>query len=122
MFSMTEFLLFIFGCIGVTAIIVDGEIFRPLKEKLKEKVPKWIDDLWNCYQCTGFWVGIFFGFLLNCRYLESIGDFGHIFLLGGASSATSYFYALYLTYLEANSMIPFNDYSSEENQNNGGNN
>jgi len=37
-----------------------------------------------------------------------------LILHGGLASAASYFYALYLTYLEANSMVQFNDYPASE--------
>lgn len=120
--TMVDFLVFLIGCIGLTSIIVDGEIFKPLKDFLQNKIPDFFINLLNCYQCTGFWVGIIFGILLQYKYLDSVSDFAFVFLLGGLSSAASYFYALYLTYLEANSMVQFNDHSSEENQSDGGNN
>jgi len=120
--SMVDFLVFLFGCIGITSIIVDGEIFKPIKDYIENKVPKFINTLLNCYQCSGFWVGIIFGVFLQYKYLNSFSDFAYLFLLGGLSSAASYFYALYLTYLEANSMVQFNDYSNENNNSDGGNN
>lgn len=97
--------LFCFGSIGVTHIIVDGEIFRPVKEFLSKKGPVFLNKLLSCYQCTGFWVGIFFCIFLYCDLSNLIKSFVYLFLAGGASSCLSYFWALLLTYLEANSII-----------------
>ena len=112
--NMIDFLVFLFGCIGITSIIVDGEIFKPIKDFIQNKVPEFINTLLNCYQCSGFWVGIIFGFCLEYKNLNNFSAFAYLFLLGGLSSASSYFYALYLTYLEANSMVQFNDYPNED--------
>lgn len=97
--------LFCFGSIGITHILVDGEIFRPVKEYINEKLPVFFSKLLNCYQCTGFWVGVFcFWFLyFDCKNIYT--SFIYLFLCGGASSCLSYFWALALTYLEANSII-----------------
>ena len=119
--------LFAFGCIGITSIIVDGEIFRTVREYLKKISPNFIGKLLSCYQCSGFWVGIILGSLLfwNDFYTktESIRVvLTIIFLAGGASSALSYFWALYLTYLEANSLVSLDSDSQnfgQEDQNNG---
>lgn len=133
--SIADFLVFSIGCVGITSIIVDGEIFKPVKDYMHDKVPEFFNSLLNCYQCSGFWVGIFFGIAINYNDLNNVPNFACLFLYGGLSSASSYFYALYITYLEANSMVQFNDYpssesdkiepeetKSEEINNNGGNN
>lgn len=119
--------LFAFGCIGITSIIVDGEIFKKLREYLKLIGPEFINKLLSCYQCSGFWVGIIIGSLLFLNdFFKEIESgcvvFTAILLSGGASSALSYFWALYLTYLEANSLIkleeeqPFDYGNNQENQ------
>ena len=120
------FFMFAFGCTGITSIIVDGEIFRPFREYLKAKAPDFISKLLSCYQCSGFWVGLIFGGLLfwNNFYVESVhATLAFIFLAGGTSSALSYFWALYLTYLEANSLVNLDSDQSfdnnQEDQNNG---
>ncbi len=97
--------LFCFGSIGVTHIIVDGEIFRPVKEILSKKAPAFLNKLLSCYQCTGFWVGLFFSIFLYCDFNYLLKTFVVLLLAGGASSCLSYFWALMLTYLEANSII-----------------
>jgi len=106
--------LFAFGCIGVTHILVDGEIFRPVKEYMDQKVPKFLMKLLNCYQCTGFWVGVFFGFFMFCN-CEKIHELVlNLFLTGGASSCLSYLWALILTYLEANSVIKIDNNAEQQ--------
>lgn len=102
---MEKLFLFTFGCIGVTHILVDGEIFRPVKELLSKYLPSFIMKLLNCYQCTGFWSGVLFGMFLYCDVDNLKNSFVIAFLTGGASSCLSYFWALILTYLEANSIV-----------------
>jgi hypothetical protein len=106
--------LFCFGSIGVTHILVDGEIFKPVKEFIAKNLPEFFSKLLNCYQCTGFWVGIFFGFFLYFDVENITKSIVYLFLAGGSSSNLSYFWALVLTYLEANSLIRMNNNSNEQ--------
>jgi len=74
------------GSIGLTAILVDGKIFQPLREALEwnviaatkrfEKIknrPEVMPRTWSgfllailtCYQCCGFWSGLFCGLFLT---------------------------------------------------------
>ena len=53
-------ILFILGVVGMTHIVVDGEISEP--------VHKWIEPRWpviartmDCHQCAGFWCGLVLG-------------------------------------------------------------
>jgi hypothetical protein len=83
---MIEFILFCIATVGMTSIITQGSIFAPLRqyvghwaEKVRErreqwaqktgKTPgrswmEWFNELINCAQCTGFWCGLFCGFLI----------------------------------------------------------
>src|ERR1700722_17543708 len=77
--SVIDFFIFVLSGIGITSIIVDSEFFRERKEKLAETIKlkttiggeekTWllrkIYYMLNCYQCSGFWVGLFLGLLLN---------------------------------------------------------
>jgi hypothetical protein len=110
-----KLMLFVFGCIGITHILVDGEIFRPVKELISKYLPNFFLKLLNCYQCTGFWVGVIFGSLLYVDVTTIKDSIVAVFLAGGASSAFSYFWALVLTYLEANSIVKMNQ-NSEQNE------
>jgi len=83
------FLLFCMGSIGLTAILVDGKIFQPFREMLERNVamaterfekmrnrPSVMPRTWSgfllailtCYQCCGFWSGLFCGLLLTFSY------------------------------------------------------
>ena len=54
--------------IGMSHIIVDGSIFAKwrgyLVTKYKDTKP-WVVELISCYQCSGYWTGIFWGLLLQ---------------------------------------------------------
>ena len=56
-------LLFILGVVGMTHIIVDGEISKPVYEWIKPRSPL-LGRLMDCYQCAGFWCGIALGLAL----------------------------------------------------------
>ena len=72
MSDLVDFFVFLFGCVGITSIIVDGEIFKPVKDYIHNKVPEFFNSLLNCYQCSGFWVGIIFATVINYKYLNNL--------------------------------------------------
>jgi hypothetical protein len=87
MSSGLMFLLWLLGTIGLTAMLVDGKIFQPLRNKT---------TLWGmltCYQCCGFWSGLLCQFLTNYT-------FGIVLLLGFAGSYASMMAAIILNKLE----------------------
>jgi hypothetical protein len=49
---------FIFICYGITSIVVQSKIFKPLRETIKTK-SYFFGSLLNCMMCFGFWVGLF---------------------------------------------------------------
>lgn len=53
---MDVFLFYMLVYYGLTAIIVDSKIVKPIREYLKGK-SEFLKGLLGCYQCTGFWVG-----------------------------------------------------------------
>ncbi|MCL2005498.1 MAG: DUF1360 domain-containing protein [Planctomycetaceae bacterium] len=78
-----EFLLFCIATVGMTLIITHGNIFAPfrlfmgdwaeqIRQRREQRSPasprrscvEWFSELINCAQCTGFWCGLFCGFLL----------------------------------------------------------
>jgi hypothetical protein len=110
----SNLLLFVFGTVGMTSIIVEGEIFRPVKEKIKPFMPAFFFKLLDCYQCSGFWCGILMGLLLFVDYniifysgniILSLWELRYVFISGCASSCLSYYFANKMTYLEANSIV-----------------
>lgn len=58
-------LLFLFvATAGMTGIVVDGTILMPVKSVFKKFMPAKFMELFDCYQCSGFWCGAFCGYLL----------------------------------------------------------
>jgi hypothetical protein len=49
--------LFILGVIGMTHIIVDSVIMEPVHAWIKPR-SKFLAELMDCYQCSGFWCGV----------------------------------------------------------------
>jgi len=105
---MDFLLLFILAGVGITSIVVDSEFFAGWKDDfgkaIKARTDKLGDDLapkdtilWlmrkvyymlNCYQCSGFWVGLVLGALLHplgdhCSHFWRIPE---AILAGGAIS------------------------------------
>ena len=56
-------LLFILGVVGMTHIIVDGEISEPVYEWIEPRLPA-VARVMDCYQCAGFWCGLALGLAL----------------------------------------------------------
>lgn len=62
---MINLFLFVFGVIGLTDIIVESDLFEPIRKILQEKIIpeeafgiKWHSIL-KCHQCCGQWCGFF---------------------------------------------------------------
>ena len=76
---MPDFLIFCMATVGLTAILVDGKIFLPFRERLENRVREqeerqqtkggkmrrtwsgFLLGIITCYQCCGFWSGLFCG-------------------------------------------------------------
>ena len=54
-------LLFFLSVLGLTSILVDSQIAKPLRDYFKNNI---VGDALQCYQCTGFWVSLFIAFIL----------------------------------------------------------
>ncbi|MCL2742717.1 MAG: hypothetical protein FWE67_02590 [Planctomycetaceae bacterium] len=77
-----EFVLFCLASVGMTLIVVEGSIFRPLRdalvlraEKIQQKREEkglppgfsfavFFHGIFSCVQCAGFWCGLFCGLFL----------------------------------------------------------
>jgi len=55
--SFVDFLIFLFGCTGLTINLVSSEILRPLREFVLSKSEK-LGYLLSCPMCSGFWIGL----------------------------------------------------------------
>lgn len=63
---MINFLLFCFATIGMTNIIVDSNLFEPIRTWIKNHLHTKISELFECHQCCGTWCGfICGGFLIS---------------------------------------------------------
>jgi len=102
---MFEIIVWLLGSIGMTNIIVESDIARVVKDKIKPYISEFLMKGLNCYQCTGFWSGAFATTLL--AVFDGWGtDKLHLIFLGGcATSFLATFFAFLQTYLEANSVI-----------------
>lgn len=104
MIYFSNLILFIISVVGLTNIIVDpATIMQPVRDFIEKRCHPWINKLVSCYQCTGTWVGFFCGYILISK------DISIVFLCGMAGSFLSTFFATYLTYLEAKTIIESND-------------
>lgn len=58
-------LLFIFAVIGMTHIVVQGEIMDPIDSWAEKNLPaKLYHGLFECFQCSGFWCGAILGLFI----------------------------------------------------------
>jgi hypothetical protein len=68
------------GLVGITIIITSSVIFEDIRERISNS-SQVFGKLINCPMCTGFWVGLFFGF---------ISDMAPPILIGGLVSLLSW--------------------------------
>lgn len=92
---MQNLIIFLFACVGMTHIIIDGTIFTSLRAKLKKTLPAYLHNLFECYMCSGFWCGVILGKLIISD------DFFVIFACGCMSSMLSQLHANILNVLES---------------------
>jgi hypothetical protein len=98
-FPLVQIVLFVFGVIGMTHIIVDSGIFMPVRNWLKTLLPVYIYKIVECYQCSGTWCGFVVGWMV-------MGDSVFTVLACGfAGSFLASWAATYLNYLEAKSIV-----------------
>lgn len=102
---MFEIVVWILGSIGMTNIIVESDISKAFKDAIKPYLPQFFMKMLNCYQCSGFWTGIFTTSLLLIFNNWSFDKLHLVFLGGCATSFLATFFAFLQTYLEANSVI-----------------
>lgn len=105
-----EILLFILGVIGMTHIIVDATIFQWLRDLVDKYLPEKLAKGIHCYQCTGFWCGLFCGWVMFSTtawwwLLPYPENFMKVFVAGCAGSILANFAALYMNYIEAMTVI-----------------
>jgi len=85
------FLFFLFATIGLSHIIVHGSILQPVKQWLSDNKYNKILEMSNCYQCSGFWAGLFVSlimFILGQGWFYLLGSVLYGWVGSFASDAT----------------------------------
>ena len=57
------FVICILLTVGITNILVNGSIFKGLRQFLDDHGYFFMSELVNCMMCSGFWVGLFVGMI-----------------------------------------------------------
>lgn len=109
---LLQTVVFLFGCVGMTQIIVESSISLKIKNLIKTWSPAFLRpvsgfflELTGCYQCTGFWVGIIVGCVFFIPGAQTYFDYAKIFVSGCASSCLSLAWTTLLMYLESQTVI-----------------
>ena len=107
---MTNLIMFVLGTIGLTNILIYGSILDDVRQWVFEHIPTKVSNVLTCYQCTGFWSGLFIGYILLTHNILAT------LVCGFAGSFVSHFAAVLVEYLEANSMVALPPSSTEKTQ------
>lgn len=123
--TIVDIILFALTTIGLTHLLVDGDIFDPLRQgirwflteflvnflikkigikgdKFKERM-MFLNGLFNCHHCMGTWCGFL------CGYVFLEGSFWQILLYGAAGGFLAKLAGMYLIYLESQSTVSYGD-------------
>ena len=109
--EMSILMLLLIGGVGMTTIIVEGEIFLPVKAFLGKFMPKYFMKMLGCHQCCGFWSGVLLSLLLAWPYHDSATtgqltlNVGKNFASGCAVSLLSVLWASVMLYIESQTVI-----------------
>lgn len=112
---MTGLLLFAFATIGLTNILVHGKILDDIEIGNKTvrgwmTTPKFLREMLDCYECTGFWAGLIIGLFFMMPYWWSIILYG----LAGSVLAQTYTDLMYLLRSKVEFEIPEEHHAPEE--------
>ncbi len=71
---MISLIIFVLATIGLTNIMVHGRILDliGLRPWLKDNLDPAVYELFECYECSGFWSGMFVGLVVMPSGYESI--------------------------------------------------
>jgi hypothetical protein len=101
---MAHLVLFLFASVGMTNIVVDGAIFGGVRTWLSTRLPPSMFKVFQCYQCAGMWCGMICGAMVWNWWNPFV-----IFACGLAGSFAANFTALFFNYLEARSIVTFEE-------------
>ncbi len=113
---MVTFLLFVFASIGMAHIICDSTLFAPVRNSIDSYSVKagnkgfwhFLHQIVNCYQCCGFWTGLFMGVVLLNPVNPAIW-----FAAACAGSYLSLLAGQYFGVLEARAIVLENEIDEE---------
>lgn len=107
------FLIFCLSTIGLTNIIVHGKILDNigLRPFLKNNLHSKIFELFECYECTGFWSGMAMGSVLISS------DPFYFIPCGFAGSVLSSFYSELIFLLRSKTDFVVDDTNDEQTEN-----
>ena len=97
--SINNLIIFVIAVIGMVNIIVESKLMEPIRILAQLYVHPKIYSLMECYQCAGTWVG----FLLGAAIISHNPIL--VFVCGMAGSYLASLNAVFVNYLEANSLI-----------------
>jgi hypothetical protein len=109
--EIASLILMLLGGVGMTTIIVEGEIFVPIKNFLAKFMPKFFMKMMGCHQCCGFWSGLLislffiFPFQVDCQWGQIVLNCGKNFANGCAVSLLSVLWASFMLYIESQTII-----------------
>lgn len=114
--NLGDILLFCFASIGMCHIIVDGSILQGFRDLMQKILPEKVYEVFKCYQCTGFYTGLFCGYFTIVKPLDIYWLMAIIltFMCGCASSFLSPWAAIYLNVLETKMVIDCAEDKKEE--------
>ena len=99
--DIVSLLLFYLGCYGLTTIIVQSRIFKPVRTFVEENNFKFLTKLINCMMCTSFWVGLT---SVTClKYSPTM----NLLLIDESVEDLSFFRLIYMLFFDAFSVVAF---------------
>lgn len=98
--DIASLLVFYLGCYGLTTIIVQSIIFKPVRLYVETHEYKFLTKLLNCMMCTSFWVGLISVLILGISPTFSI-------LADQKSSDMNFFRLLFTVLFDAFSVVAF---------------
>lgn len=98
--DIASLLVFYLGCYGLTTIIVQSIIFKPIRKFVHDMGFKFLSKLINCMMCTSFWVGLLSVMVLKVSPTFSI-------LADQSSGNMNVFRLLFTVLFDAFSVVAF---------------
>lgn len=112
--NMVDFLLWMMASIGLTDILVNGRIAKPLRDSVKYN--NFLNDMLTCSQCAGTWVGLFCAILSAGASVPLLGIFPKLILFACAGSFVSVLGRVVVDYFALAGTIPIDIDQNEDAQ------